>query len=436
MCGGDPGLTYAADLLRHLGGTIVSDPGAGSFDAALLDHDLGLPCPLVVAAPSNEIGDWARSGAMYLTGEPKGPPLPAPGTPATAARGAALAVELLSSLRGHRVRIDGPVLLGERAALAGFRRGGMVSAGGACKLLATRDGHVAVNLPRAEDFDLAPAWLERPVTSWDEIASECRGRLTGELVERAALVGLAVAAPPGVEPDAQLRARGQVNRLRPWLLTAGGRANPPVKPLVVDLSALWAGPLCAHLLQRAGCRVVKVEAVDRPDGSRSGAPAFFSLMNEGKEPANLADLVELLHRADVVIESSRPRAMDQKGISPDDFPSTVWVSITGYGRSGPWSNRPAFGDDAAVAGGLVAGGPVFAGDAIADPLTGLHAASAALAALAGRWGGLVDVPLREVSAYVATREGSSTVGEAVRDGDGWQIDGHRVEMPRARDVGR
>ena len=54
--------------------------------------------------------------------------------------------------------------------------------------------------------------------------------------------------------------------------------------------------------------------------------------------------------------------------------SAVWVSITGYGRDGPAAQRVAFGDDAAVAGGLIGGDrtdPVFCADAVADPLAGL-----------------------------------------------------------------
>ena len=80
------------------------------------------------------------------------------------------------------------------------------------------------------------------------------------------------------------------------------------------------------------------------------------------------------------------------------------MSITGYGRSGPAAERVAFGDDAAAAGGLVVdqdGRPRFCADAIADPLSGLAAADACLAALesGGRW--LLDVSMAAVSAELA-----------------------------------
>src|SRR6202044_2309868 len=78
----------------------------------------------------------------------------------------------------------------------------------------------------------------------------------------------------------------------------------------------------------------------------------------------------------------------------------VWISITGYGRTGEGTNRVAFGDDAAAAGGLVAwtdGGPLFCADALADPLTGLTAASACVSALRSGSRCLLDVSMAAVS---------------------------------------
>jgi crotonobetainyl-CoA:carnitine CoA-transferase CaiB-like acyl-CoA transferase len=115
--------------------------------------------------------------------------------------------------------------------------------------------------------------------------------------------------------------------------------------------------------------------------------------------------------ADVVVEASRPRALEQLGIVAEAVLATaagggprVWVSITGYGRAAPGRDRVAFGDDAAVAGGLVVwdeAGPCFLADAVADPCAGLVAAAAVLRALAagGRW--LLDVSMRDVAAHLA-----------------------------------
>jgi crotonobetainyl-CoA:carnitine CoA-transferase CaiB-like acyl-CoA transferase len=185
--------------------------------------------------------------------------------------------------------------------------------------------------------------------------------------------------------------------------------------IVVDLSALWAGPLCGDLLAGTGATVLKVESPHRPDGARRGPAAFYDLLNGRKRSVGLdfrqAEGVEtlraLIRRADVVIEASRPRALEQLGISAADEVRDggpqVWVSITGYGRTDA-SGRVAFGDDAAAGGGLVVwreGGPMFCADAVADPTTGLAAANACLNALAsgGRW--LLDVSMAGVSAELA-----------------------------------
>ena len=90
---------------------------------------------------------------------------------------------------------------------------------------------------------------------------------------------------------------------------------------VVDLTALWAGPLCGDLLARGGAQVVKVESLGRPDGARRGPAAFFDQLNAHKRSVALdftttggrARLAGLLVAADVVLESSRPRALDQLG---------------------------------------------------------------------------------------------------------------------------
>jgi crotonobetainyl-CoA:carnitine CoA-transferase CaiB-like acyl-CoA transferase len=201
------------------------------------------------------------------------------------------------------------------------------------------------------------------------------------------------------------------------LATRLGQAPPrpdASSTLVIDLSALWAGPLCGDLLAGSGATVIKVESTQRPDGARRGARAFYDLLNGRKRSVALdlqtsrgvGILRALVGRADVVIEASRPRALAQFGLDARDAVAVaggpqVWVSITGYGRSGEDANRVAFGDDAAAAGGLVThteNGPLFCADAVADPLTGLTAADACLDKLSsgGRW--LLDISMAAVSA--------------------------------------
>jgi crotonobetainyl-CoA:carnitine CoA-transferase CaiB-like acyl-CoA transferase len=272
---------------------------------------------------------------------------------------------------------------------------------------------MSVSLPRAEDMDAVPAWLELDVVPdslpvmWSTVAFHVRHGDPTRLLERAQLLGLPVA---WVGESA-----GDVGVVRSPLGAAAPRSDL-AGLIVVDLSALWAGPLCGDLLGRAGATVIKVESTQRPDGARRGPREFFELMNGRKRSVTL-DLrrhegVRILHalvrQADVVIEASRPRALAQLGLDASGLVRAggpqVWISITGHGRSGEAANRVAFGDDAAAAGGLVVwrdGVPLFCADAVADPLTGLAAADACLRALAagGRW--LLDLSMSAVSAAVS-----------------------------------
>ncbi|HEY6132199.1 MAG TPA: CoA transferase [Halioglobus sp.] len=358
---------------------------------------------------------WATSGAQYLTGEPDGPALPCPAPLATCAQGAWMA---LSALGEDTLDLHFPAyeLLGERAAILGLHRQGAVSAGGACRLLDCADGQLALNLPRDDDWALLPAWLERHADNWVGIIEVLRDRRCAPMVERARLLGLAAAAstPP-------MATREWFNAVR--LAPATKRPGRP--PLVIDLTSLWAGPLCTQLLGEMGARVIKVESAARPDGARAGPSRFFDLLNANKQSVALdlasaggrRQLHALLGCADIVIESARPRGLEQMGIYAADVvragTGCVWLSITGYGRDSPMREWIAFGDDAGVAAGLswslraASGHPVFCGDAIADPLTGLHAALLAWSAWTGGGGVLLDVSLFGVVARCIAAGGAA-----------------------------
>lgn len=340
---------------------------------------------------------------MALTGREDGPPLPAPDVVVRRLRRLGTDIAEVTDRLGRRVDLDPLAILVERAALAGHTRHGDLSCGGSTRLLRSRDDWMAVTLARPRDISSIPAWLdldEAGEPPWQLVRRQVRGRIARDLLERAALLGIPVAR------FGEARTGGVASRS--W-------AGPaPLQSLegitVIDLSVLWAGPLCSQILQLAGARVIKVESVSRPDGTRRGDASFFDLLHAGKEsvavdfadPAQVEALGRLLMRADVVIEGSRPRALHQLGIFPeriiDSGGPRVWTSITGYGRS---SDRVAFGDDAAVAGGLVVWderGPVFCADAIADPATGLRAAVLTMRALADGGRHLLDVALAEVAA--------------------------------------
>ncbi len=168
---------------------------------------------------------------------------------------------------------------------------------------------------------------------------------------------------------------------------------------------------------------MKCESVERPDGARRGPSDFYDLLNSNKRSVAFAfetaagrrALTRLIDRADIVVESARPRALRALGVDAESWisqkPGRTWVGITGYGRGEPEGGWVAFGDDAAAASGLAwatarahrLSAPIFCGDAIADPLAGLHAAVFALANHQSGTSRLVDLSLRGVVASVLER---------------------------------
>lgn len=374
---------------------------------------------------------WADTGAMGLTGPADGPGLGPPERLVERLDSVAALLATRSGALGAPVTADPLVLLTERAAITGATRRGRVSCGGATRLLAGADGWLAVTLARPEDVDLVPAWLGLPGPPedvWSAVEAAASHRPVAPLVAAGAELGLPVASlgealratQARPEPVSRNWTRLRCTRPHPDLPVGAARIGdaPAIGTLdgvvVVQLASLWAGPLCGSLLADAGATVVKVESTGRPDGARRGPGAFFDLLNAGARSVALdlasddgrRALAALLGRADVVIEGSRPRALAQLGIDPGALVGgggpRVWVSLTGHG--GSQGDRVGFGDDAAVAGGLVAwdgGEPSFCADAVADPTSGLVAAAAVLEALAsgGRW--LLDVALAGVAAHLA-----------------------------------
>jgi hypothetical protein len=350
-----------------------------------------------MAQVSDAASDWGSSGLAYLTGLPDGGPDFSRANVLGRARQVAAEV-------GDRmgIAVDAATLLAGRAALRGLTRGGRTSAGGATRLLAARDGWCALTLSRPDDVAAVPALLQiddAPADPWPALRRWAAARPASAIVERSALLDIPVAAL-GEAADTPPRIRELGSRTQPRALTG---------LLVADLSSMWAGPLCGQLLARAGARVVKVESARRPDGTRGGDRRFFDWINAEKLSYGInfdnqaGELQALLAAADIVIEGSRSAALERRRLGPDDVSpraGRIWLRVIGYDDH---RGRPAFGDDAAVGGGLVgsAGGPVFCGDAIADPLTGLEAAAAVTESV-GRGGGeLIGVSMAAVAASYA-----------------------------------
>ena len=290
-----------------------------------------------------------------------------------------------------------------------------VSPNRACHLIAAADGWIALNLAREEDRELVPAWLGGEIEGdvWAAIARLARDRPCAELIEGAALLGLPAGRVGEVICD---------SLAAPVLPLGAPTSTPRRRPTrVVDLSALWAGPMCGAVLAATGASVVKIESLRRPDPTRTGTPVFFDRLNGRKDHLgldfgasdDLARLRKEVAAADVLITSARPRAFASLGLAPEAVfagnPALVWVAITGYGWTGEAAARVAFGDDAAAAGGLVrwtaASAPRFLGDALSDPVTGLAAAAGALQALIAGGGVLVDVAMARAAAGAASALG-------------------------------
>jgi crotonobetainyl-CoA:carnitine CoA-transferase CaiB-like acyl-CoA transferase len=174
---------------------------------------------------------------------------------------------------------------------------------------------------------------------------------------------------------------------------------------VVDLTRILAGPYCTMMLGDLGAEVIKVEP-PRGDDSRgwgppfvSGESAYFLAVNRNKKSVciNLKMdegkdvLRRLLQQADVLVENFRPGALERLGFGYSqleaELPRLVYCSISGYGHTGPWSERPGY--DAVMQGeagwmhltGLPGGEPLKVGASLADVFTGMMAAQGILTAL-------------------------------------------------------
>lgn len=272
-----------------------------------------------------------------------------------------------------------------------------------CQLVETADGWIAVNLAREDDREAVPAWLETDVGQdpWHIVQKMARRRTTADVLDRAALLGLPVAAVGEATERPALPLRS---------------AYSTSSSSVIDLSALWAGPLCGGLLAEAGFAVTKIQDPDRPDPTSSATPEHDRRLNGRKRRVIMAlndtRLLQAIGDARILITSARPHALARLGLTPESLfdlnPSLIWVAITAHGCHGDAAMRVGFGDDCAAAGGLVGwddGVPRFLGDALADPLAGLRAARLALAAVTKGQAGVIDVALASTAAKFAERAG-------------------------------
>jgi crotonobetainyl-CoA:carnitine CoA-transferase CaiB-like acyl-CoA transferase len=315
------------------------------------------------------------------------------------------AEEIARKTAGFGARVDLDLSILDRSDSIALQQASLRSANGSCELIRAQDCWIAANLPREDDLASVPALIygNADGDAWAALRAYAETTPCEEIAARAEEIGLAISKLGETETPYQ-----------PCAAEHFGARNARRETLrVVDFSSLWAGPLCGSILAAMGADVIKIESTERPDPTAQSAPSLDRRLNGAKQRKQVAlsrengraVLQDEIARSDILITSARARALDPLGISKERLfaanPALIWIAVTGHGYD---SARIAFGDDAAVSGGLVAwegDEPRFIGDALADPLTGLAAANTALDALKHERGAFIDAALARSAAYVA-----------------------------------
>jgi len=249
---------------------------------------------------------------------------------------------------------------------------------------------------------------------------------------------------------------GQVDwQPRPPVQATG--TTQPARPLeglrVIDFTAFWAGPTVTHMLAALGADVIKVEGLSRPDGMRfsGGRPPtvdqwwewgpVFLTCNGGKrdltlelgEPEGRDIALRLIATADLVVENFSPRVMAGFGLEWPQIqqagPRVTMIRMPAFGLDGPWRDRVGFAQTMEQASGMAwmtgqGDGPPLIPRGVCDPIAGLHAVFATLAALEVReatgQGMQLECTMVEAALNVAAEallEASANGREPRRDGN-------------------
>jgi crotonobetainyl-CoA:carnitine CoA-transferase CaiB-like acyl-CoA transferase len=177
---------------------------------------------------------------------------------------------------------------------------------------------------------------------------------------------------------------------------------------VLDLTRFLAGPFCTSMLADMGADVVKVEAPKGGDEGRygyppvDGVPVFFQALNRNKRGITLdlrkdegrAILRRLLPHFDVLVENFAGGTLARWGLAPEDLcrehPKLVVASLSGFGQTGPWRDRPSYDIITQAASGFMSltgfpgQAPTRGGGSLGDYVQGLFGAIAVLGALVAR----------------------------------------------------
>ncbi|SNS55983.1 CoA:oxalate CoA-transferase [Anaerovirgula multivorans] len=174
---------------------------------------------------------------------------------------------------------------------------------------------------------------------------------------------------------------------------------------VLDLSRVLAGPFATMILADLGADVIKIEMPHGGDDSRQFGPyvnkesAYFMSINRNKKSMTLnlkksegkKLFIDMVKKADVVVENYRPGTMEKLGLGYETLkeinPKIIYASASGFGHTGPYSKRPAYDGVVQAMGGIMSitgqkgGKPTRVGPSIGDVTAGLYTAIGVLAAL-------------------------------------------------------
>lgn len=222
----------------------------------------------------------------------------------------------------------------------------------------------------------------------------------------------------------------------------------PLKGIrVLDLTRVLAGPYCTMILGDLGAEVIKVEMPGSGDDSRQFGPyqkgesAYFMSLNRNKQSVTLnlkSDkgkemLRELVKQVDVLVENFKPGTMKRLGLDYDSLkeinPGLIYAASTGFGQTGPYSERPAYDGVVQAMGGIMSitgqrgGKPTRVGPSIGDISAGMYTAIGVLSALYHRQqtgqGQMVDIAMLDcqvsmlenaIARYAVTHESPQPEG--------------------------
>ena len=190
---------------------------------------------------------------------------------------------------------------------------------------------------------------------------------------------------------------------------------------VLDLTRVLAGPFCTMLLADMGAEVIKIEKAETGDDSRAFGPfvgeesLYFSSINRNKKSVELNlknqtdkdNFLNLVKEVDVVVENFRPGTMEKLGLGYENLkkinPQIIYAAASGFGQTGPYSQRPAYDLIIQAMGGIMSitgqenGMPTKAGPSISDITAGIYTALGVVTALFHRQrtgeGQMVDVSM-------------------------------------------